>query len=185
MDGDISRYLNLNASLSQVACLNSPDVVSCDHCFCSLSMLPGQHFIRQQSFTVTLLSQDTAIVQWDPLSSSYISLFARVSGVRTRLRKGVNSKITSHLNTSLSCVSVGHSFKMEHPHFFSLTNSVGPCNRLLFVFGVGIRIVDDDCICRLQIQAPPSCSDAEQEDEGLCVWPIELLDGFLPAGDSC
>ena len=37
---------------------------------------------------------------------------------------------------------------------------------LLLTLGVGIRIVDDDSVRGLQVEAPTSCPDREEEDDG-------------------
>ncbi len=52
---------------------------------------------------------------------------------------------------------------------------------LLFILGVCVWIVDDDCVCTLQIQAPAGCPDREQEYEGRAVFSIESRNVCLPA----
>lgn len=76
---------------------------------------------------------------------------------------------------------VCHCLKVDDTHFLGLPNPVSPGNSLLLILGVGVGVVHHHCVGCLQVQAPASCPDAQQEDEDLTVRGIEPLDGSLPA----
>ncbi len=51
---------------------------------------------------------------------------------------------------------------------------------LLLVLGVGVRIIDDHRISRLQIEAAAGCANGQQEDEHRALLCIEPLNSLLP-----
>ena len=77
--------------------------------------------------------------------------------------------------------SISHSLEMDDSDFLGLPNPVSSGNSLLLVLGVRVRIIHHHCVSCLQVQAPAGSSDAQQKDEDLAVWGVELLDGDLPA----
>ena len=52
---------------------------------------------------------------------------------------------------------------------------------LLLILGVGIGVIDDDCVSSLQIEASSSRPDGQQEYERRAVGTVEFLDIRFPA----
>lgn len=52
---------------------------------------------------------------------------------------------------------------------------------LLLVLWVGVWVIDDHSVRRLQVETSAGRADGQQEDERLAVLLVELLDGLLPA----
>ena len=52
---------------------------------------------------------------------------------------------------------------------------------LLLVLGVGVWVVHDHRVSGLEVEAPPSSADGQQEDEALAVGRVEGAYGCLPA----
>lgn len=75
---------------------------------------------------------------------------------------------------------VSHGLQVEDANLTRLPNPVGARDGLLLVLRVGIRIIDDDRVGRLQVQPPPSSTDGQKEEERGAVFGIEALDGRLP-----
>ena len=79
---------------------------------------------------------------------------------------------------------VCHRLKVDDTHFLGLPNPVSSGNSLLLILGVGVRVIHHHCVGCLQVRAPASGPDAQQEDEDLAVGCIEALDGNLPAAHA-
>ena len=70
-------------------------------------------------------------------------------------------------------------------HFDGLPNAVTSGGSLNVILRVPVTIIDDDCVCRLQVDTKPACSSREQEEEFAAIGRIEAIDAVLSLVVRC
>ena len=86
--------------------------------------------------------------------------------------------------STAACHMVGQcSPALDHRHRLQQGSKyhLQPVLHLLLVLGVGVRVVDDNRVGGLEVEAAPRRPNGQQKYEALTVWCVELLDRRLPA----